>query len=63
MCVLGLGAFCYFIVEIRQLQKERKQKALERRINEPTTDEQKRIDDETDDEKDELEEDIVVTHL
>ena len=87
MGVLGLGAFCYIIVEIRQLQKvittivvlkirpefklkkislafqERKQKALERRLNEPATDEQKRIDDETDDEKDELEEDIVVTHL
>lgn len=32
-------------------------------MNEPANDEQKRIDDETDDEKDELEEDIVVTHL
>ncbi|CAO1386891.1 unnamed protein product [Diamesa hyperborea] len=63
MGVLGLGAFCYIIVEIRQLQKERKQKAIERRMNEPANDEQKRIDDETDDEKDELEEDIVVTHL
>jgi len=67
MGVLGFGAFCYIIVEIRQLRKERKQKELERKLDEPPSarpsEVQRKIDDETDDEKDELEEDIVVTHL
>lgn len=51
------------------LKQERKQKELERKLDDPPptgtrpTDNQQKIDDETDDEKDELEEDIVVTRL
>jgi hypothetical protein len=45
--------------------QERKQKELERKLEtaEPVPPVQRKIEDETDDEKDELEEDIVVTHL
>lgn len=66
MAVLGLGTFCYIIVEIRQLRKERRQKALERRAADAHAEQNqtdKRIEEETDDERDELEEDIVVTKL
>lgn len=59
MSVLGFGAFCYIIVEIRQIRKERRQKELEKKLDEPQTQPPRKIDDETDDEKDELEEDIV----
>ncbi|KAG5682264.1 hypothetical protein PVAND_011628 [Polypedilum vanderplanki] len=67
MIVLGLGTICYILVEIRQLRKERKQKELEKKLEQPNSqlpvEPKKKIEDETDDEKDELEEDIVVTHL
>lgn len=86
MCVLAFGAFCYIIVEIRQLRKvrgcqiylecvkifkyfasilnqDRKQKELERKLEQPATEAQRKIEDETDDEQDELEEDIVVTRM
>jgi hypothetical protein len=51
------------------LIQERKQKELEKKLDQPAVGNQmsieaeKRIEDETDDEKDELEEDIVVTKL
>ncbi|XP_070498643.1 UNC93-like protein [Chironomus tepperi] len=65
--VLAVGTICYIIVEIRHLRKERKQKELEKKLEQPNNqlpiEPTRRIDDETDDEKDELEEDIVVTHL
>lgn len=68
MTVLAFGFFCYILVEIRQLRKARRQKALEKKLesSEPpppaTVEQQRNIDDETDDEHDELEEDVVVEH-
>uniref|UniRef100_A0A182SBW0 UNC93-like protein n=1 Tax=Anopheles maculatus TaxID=74869 RepID=A0A182SBW0_9DIPT len=60
--VLVCGMVGYTIVEIRQLKKEKRLKELEEIPKQQQTDaDRKAIED--DDEKDELEEDIVVTHL
>ncbi|XP_058127484.1 UNC93-like protein isoform X2 [Anopheles ziemanni] len=60
--VLVCGMIGYTIVEIRQLKKEKRLKELEEIPKQQQTEaDRKAIED--DDEKDELEEDIVVTHL
>lgn len=64
ICVLLLGVFGYIIVEIRYRRKQRRLKAMEenpKKIEEIKT--PANTVDETDDEKDDLEEDIVVTHF
>jgi hypothetical protein len=54
-------------INVHVISQERKQKELEKKLEEPHNqmpiEPKRRVDDETDDEKDELEEDIVVTHL
>ncbi|XP_055524323.1 UNC93-like protein [Wyeomyia smithii] len=60
--VLALGMVGYAIVEIRQAAKERRLKKLDETPKQQQT-ESDRKEIEEDDEKDELEEDIVVTHL
>ncbi|XP_065076758.1 UNC93-like protein [Ochlerotatus camptorhynchus] len=62
LAILSLGMVGYAIVEIRQIAKERRLKKLDETPKQQQTEaERKEIED--DDEKDELEEDIVVTHL
>lgn len=71
LTVLALGVLGYFIVEIKHIRKERKQKKLEEEhARKPSVVSFKAPqsgsaieEEEEDDEKDELEEDIVVTHL
>lgn len=60
--VLICGMIGYTIVEIRQLKKEKRMKKLEEIPKQQQTDADRKAIEE-DDEKDELEEDIVVTHL
>lgn len=60
--VLALGMVGYGIVEIRQISKERRLKKLEETPKQQHS-EADRKEIEEDDEKDELEEDIIVTHL
>ncbi|XP_040173640.1 UNC93-like protein isoform X2 [Anopheles arabiensis] len=60
--VLVCGMVGYTIVEIRQLKKEKHLKKLEEIPKQQQTEADRKVIEE-DDEKDELEEDIVVTHL
>jgi MFS family permease len=61
--VLIIGILGYIIVEIKHTRKERRLKKLESSPKPVHTLEQEAQTAETDDEKDDLEEDIVVTHL
>lgn len=61
--VLVLGVLGYIIVEIKHTRKERRLKEIESRPKSAQPPEEEPETPETDDEKDDLEEDIVVTHL
>lgn len=61
--VLVLGILGWIIVEVRHRRKEARLKAIEENRKSPTPDPRIATVPETDDEHDELEEDIVVTHL
>lgn len=60
--VLILGILGYIIVEVKHTRKERRLKEIESRPKSAPPQLDTQIS-ETDDEKDDLEEDIVVTHL
>ncbi|KAF2888041.1 hypothetical protein ILUMI_18132 [Ignelater luminosus] len=63
LTVLLTGVFMYIIVEILHMRKVRRQKEKERRAAEAEAKNRPPEPEETDDEKDDIDDEIIVTHL